>query len=250
MATSAPKANGQEREQGWSSGSQLSAGATRRSAPLTLHASSPSVQPRCETAPRSCGERGPCSTAQIPAAANSCGLAPLPLPLLPNADRHTASSTSGRRWEPAGLKRALAHSKTNADTNVRKEKEGKRLSWQPCRMQLPKHQPASQSSLPPYPVQPVKLIIKHLQERSSLFTPSILPVWSIYSPKLTTTAEWRFAQKATFSYYSFRKSSKSLSPAVSSAIPTSLLPDSTGAGSWQQLGALTWTQRKLPTSKI
>ena len=85
---------------------------------------------------------------------------------------------------------------------------------------------------------PVKLIIKRLQQRPSLLTPSILPVWSIYSPNPTTTAEWKFAQKAAFSYYSFRKSSKSISPPIGSAIPTSLLPDITGARSWQRLEAL------------
>ena len=52
-----------------------------------------------------------------------------------NADRHAASCTRSQRWEPAGLKRAPAYSKTNTDANIHEEKEWKCLFWQPCGMQ-------------------------------------------------------------------------------------------------------------------
>lgn len=71
-----------------------------------------------------------------------------------NADPHAASPTRSQRWEPAGLKWALAYSKTSTGANIHEEKEWKCLFWQPCGMQPLQHQPASQSSLLPYPVQP------------------------------------------------------------------------------------------------
>lgn len=45
---------------------------------------------------------------------------------------------------------------------------------------------------------PVKLIVKLLQQRPSLLTPSILPVWSTYSPNPATTAERRLLTRLPF----------------------------------------------------
>lgn len=55
---------------------------------------------------------------------------------------------------------------------------------------------------------------KHSQQRPSTLTPNMLPAWPIYSPSATMTAEWRFAQKAASSCYSFRSISTSMGSAV------------------------------------
>lgn len=193
MATAPPYTNGLERKQGCSL--QKPVDSWLWPSPLMIHPCSRSVQLWGETTPWSCGQQGLCSTAPAPAAAHSCGLAPLPLP--PQCQQRPSRSQPFQqpmlRWNGLQLT-----AKPSLTLIYMRKRSGNVSFGSPVGH---RHFSISQQVSPtclPILSNPVKLITKHNRDQN-LHCQYLAGVVN-YSSNPTAMAAQRLAQKAACSY--------------------------------------------------